>query len=213
DRVLLEVAPGMLDAPPQIGAGLQVKHPVAAVDRLFERGGVEHVALDEPHSGPTQRVGEILPAPGPEVVDDHDLEAVSDQPVGQVASDETGTAGDAGPGACAGGWTTGPPRSGAGCHRYSVKPAATASPWNILTVSSEYCSRFLPRQSSFLSRSWVTVMMWHPTWSACTRFRISRGEAQISSERGACTMMSTERAMIGTGSTPASAMRPANTDM
>ncbi len=30
------------------------------------------------------------------------------------------------------------------------------------------------------------VMMWQPTWSACTRFRISRGEAQISSERGAC---------------------------
>ena len=51
-------------------------------------------------------------------------------------------------------------------------------------------------------------MMWQPTWSACTTLRISRGEAQISSERGASTMMSTARAMIGIGSMPASAIAP-----
>ena len=38
-------------------------------------------------------------------------------------------------------------------------------------------------------------------------------EAQISSDRGAATMMSTARPMIGTGSIPASAIRPANTEM
>ena len=35
----------------------------------------------------------------------------------------------------------------------------------------------------------------------------------MSSERGAATMMSRDRVMIGSGSTPASAMRPANTEM
>ncbi len=37
--------------------------------------------------------------------------------------------------------------------RYRLKPAARASSWNMRTVSSEYCSRLLPRPSSFLSRS------------------------------------------------------------
>ena len=31
------------------------------------------------------------------------------------------------------------------------------------------------------------VMMWQPIESACTTFRISRGQAQISSARGAST--------------------------
>jgi hypothetical protein len=42
---------------------------------------------------------------------------------------------------------------------HSVKPAASASSWNMRTVSSENCSRLLPRPSSFFSRSWVMVMM------------------------------------------------------
>ena len=42
---------------------------------------------------------------------------------------------------------------------YSVKPAATASARNILTVSSEYSSSFLPTSDSFFSTSGVTVMM------------------------------------------------------
>ena len=42
---------------------------------------------------------------------------------------------------------------------YKLKPAATASRWNICTVSREYCIRSLPSRSSFLSRSWVIVMM------------------------------------------------------
>ncbi len=54
--------------------------------------------------------------------------------------------------------------------------------------------------------------MWQPTWSAWTTLRISRGEAQISSDRGASSMMFTACAMIGIGSIPASAMRPAKTD-
>jgi len=54
--------------------------------------------------------------------------------------------------------------------------------------------------------------MWHPTSSAWTTLSSSRGEAQMSSARGAPAMMFTALAMIGTGSTPASAIRPANTD-
>ena len=41
--------------------------------------------------------------------------------------------------------------------------------------------RSRPSQSSFLSRSWVTVITWQPISAACTTFRISRGLAQISS--------------------------------
>ena len=49
---------------------------------------------------------------------------------------------------------------------YSRKPALTASFRNIFTVSREYSSRSLPTNGSFLSKSWVIVMMWQPTWSA-----------------------------------------------
>ena len=61
------------------------------------------------------------------------------------------------------------------------KPALIASSRNILTVSSEYSSRSLPTSESFLSRSWVTVMMWQPIWSAWKMLSSSRGLAQISS--------------------------------
>ena len=105
-----------------------------------------------------QGAGEELAPAGAEVIDDHDLDACGAQPVGEVAADESRAAGDARPshtGDC-------PHRrygirhaTWAGLIVYRVKPAAAASPWNIRTVSSEYCSRLLPRQSSFLSRSWV----------------------------------------------------------
>ena len=55
-------------------------------------------------------------------------------------------------------------------------------------------------------------MMWQPIESACTRLSSSRGLAQISSARGAARMISSDSRMIGIGSMPASAIRPANTD-
>src|SRR5712691_9201550 len=82
----------------------------------------------------------------------------------------------------------------------SERPAASASRLNIWTVSSENWSRSFPSVSSFAKRSCVRVMMWQPIWSACTTLRISRGDAQINSEPGASSRMSTARAMIGWGS-------------
>ena len=59
--------------------------------------------------GRSQQLGDELAAAGAEVVDDHDLDAVGAQAVGERAADEAGSAGDAG-----------------ASHRvYSVKPAAT----------------------------------------------------------------------------------------
>jgi hypothetical protein len=45
---------------------------------------------------------------------------------------------------------------------FTVNPAFIASPWNILTVSSENASRFFPTESSLFRMSVVTVMMWQP---------------------------------------------------
>jgi hypothetical protein len=145
-----------------IGVGLQVKDPVAAVKRIVEHGRIEHVALDEPDSRSFQYPGHELTSSDAEVIDDHDLDVCCAQTVSQVAADEPGATCDAG--TPHGADPRGPRRRDQVPEEavrigYSVKPAATASPWNILTVSSEYCSRSLPRQSSFFSRSWVTVMM------------------------------------------------------
>src|SRR5436305_599900 len=60
--------------------------------------------------------------------------------------------------------------------------------------------------------SLVTVMMWQPMASAWMMFSSSRGLAQISSDRGAAFRISTHSDMIGTGSRPVSAIRPAKTE-
>ncbi len=54
-----------------------------------------------------------------------------------------------------------------------------------MTVSSEYSSRDLPTNSSFLRMSAVTVMMWQPMSSAWKMLRSSLGLARISSADGA----------------------------
>jgi len=46
--------------------------------------------------------------------------------------------------------------------RFNVNPAFIASPWNILTVSSENASRSFPTQSSLFRMPVVTVMMGQP---------------------------------------------------
>src|SRR5450755_12778 len=98
-----------------------------------------------------------------------------------------------------------------GAHRRY--PAVTASLWNIRTVSSEKASRSRPSSASFFSRSCVTVMMWTPRLSACRTLRISRGLAQSSSSSGYGAIVSSAAFIIGTGSRPVSATRPANTEM
>ena len=69
------------------------------------------------------------------------------------------------------------------------------------------------RGSAVASRiSSVTVMTWQPIASAWTTFRTSRGLAQISSRCGCGARRSSASVMIGIGSRPVSAMRPANTE-
>ena len=67
---------------------------------------------------------------------------------------------------------------------YNSNPEAQASPWNILTVSSEYSSKSRPTSESFLRISLVAVMIWHPISSAWNTFSNSRGLAQINSALG-----------------------------
>ena len=55
-------------------------------------------------------------------------------------------------------------------------------------------------------------MMWQPIESAWTMFSTSRGLAQISSTCGRRARSSSADAIIGTGSRPVSAMRPAKTE-
>ena len=55
--------------------------------------------------------------------------------------------------------------------------------------------------------------MWQPIASAWTTLSSSRGLAQISSARGAARMISSASRMIGIGSRPVSAIRPAKTEM
>ena len=71
----------------------------------------------------------------------------------------------------------------------------------------------LAERASLASTSLVQVMMWQPIASAWTTLSSSRGLAQISSARGAARMISSASRMIGTGSRPVSAIRPAKTEM
>ena len=45
DRVLLEVAARVLEPVANVGVGLQMEHPVAALERPLEQRLVEHIAL------------------------------------------------------------------------------------------------------------------------------------------------------------------------
>ena len=61
--------------------------------------------------------------------------------------------------------------------------------------------------------SGVAVMMWQPQASAWTTLSTSRGLAQSSSAFGSgFRIAATDSVISGTGSTPVSAMRPANTE-
>ena len=105
----------MVEPVTDVGVGLEVEHRVAAAHRLFECLGVQHVALDERRVRALQQVGQELAPAGAEIVEDHDLDAVGGEPVGERAADEPGPAGNE--------------RSFHGDQ--SVKPAAIASRRNI----------------------------------------------------------------------------------
>ena len=133
---------------------------------------VEHVALARARrpAGRSALGDELAPARGKVVVDD-DLDAVGAQPVRERAADEPGPAGDE-----------------ALLHAVSEREAGRRArrDRNIWTVSSENCVEILAeRGRASRCRSCVIVMMWQPIESAWTRFRTSRGLAQMSSARGA----------------------------
>ncbi len=87
----------MLEAVAHVGVGLQVKDPVAALEGVLEQlRGRARRPRRRRTPGRLERVCEELPPAGAEVVDDHDLDALCDQAVGEVAADEPGAAGDAG---------------------------------------------------------------------------------------------------------------------
>src|SRR5205814_1387640 len=115
ERVLLEVALRMVEALAHVGVRRQVEDRVAAFDRAAEERAVEDVAFDELYSRPGEELLGELPPAGREVVVDDDLDPVRREPLDEGAADEAGAAGDESP-----------------LHaRHSVKPALTASRWNI----------------------------------------------------------------------------------
>ena len=65
----------MLEAVAHVGVGLQVEHPVAALEGALEQRLVEDVALVQGHARIGQQVLDELPATGAEVIDDHHLDA------------------------------------------------------------------------------------------------------------------------------------------
>ena len=84
----------MVEAVAHVGVGREVEDRVAARERASETLAVEHVALDELDARPGARRGDELALPVREVVVDDDLDAVGDQPIGERAADEPGSAGD-----------------------------------------------------------------------------------------------------------------------
>ena len=93
-RVLLEVARRVLEAVADVGVGLQVEDDVAARDRVARaRRGRARRPRRASRRRALERLDELAPA-GAEVVVDDDLDAVGEQPVGEVAADEAGAAGD-----------------------------------------------------------------------------------------------------------------------
>ena len=74
-----------------------MKDPVAAAERLFEQGLVQHIGLHQARAGALEQVRDELAPAGPEVIDDHDLDTVGSQPIGERAADKPGAARDEDP--------------------------------------------------------------------------------------------------------------------
>src|SRR5579871_597807 len=95
-RVLFEVAAGVLQPVPDIGVGGHVKDDVGAGDRRGEPLGVEQVALDQAEPGLLPRRFEKPGIAGRKIVVAGNRIAARQQPVDKVAGDEPGGAGDKG---------------------------------------------------------------------------------------------------------------------
>ena len=98
-------------------------------------------------------------------------------------------------------------------NHHSLKPALTASLRNIFTVSREYSSRSLPTSSSFFRQ-----VVGHRDDVAADLDRRGRcsaaraGWPRSARAAGTIASISTAAAIIGSGSRPVSATRPANTE-
>ena len=66
------------------------------VDRPVDLERPRHVVAEELEIAAPQQVGDVLPAPGHQVVDADHLVALGDQPLAEVRAEEAGPAGDHG---------------------------------------------------------------------------------------------------------------------
>ena len=104
-------------------------------------------------------------------------------------------------------------RVDAGGIDYSVKPAADRVAVEHLHGLERELLEVLAEQSSFLSRSWRHGDDVAADLVGLDEVQHLARRGPDHSARGAAAMISTASRMIGTGSTPASAIRPAKTEM
>ena len=184
DRVLLEIAPRMLQPVAHVGVGLQVEDPVATLERALQQATVEHIALDQLRARPRKRraTNSRRPVRKSSTITTSTLRAAcgrcSDEPVLPMI-----------------------PRARHRQSRCSGRACILEGEARRQRVAAEHLhglerelGEVLAEVVELCKRSWVIVMMWQPSWSAWTTLSTSRGDAQINSERGAATMMSTARA-------------------
>ncbi len=84
----------MVGAEAHVGVGREVEDEIVPLHGLGQAGFVQHVPFDQPEARLEQRLGQEAPLPGREVVVSRDGMAVGQEPVYQIAADETGSAGD-----------------------------------------------------------------------------------------------------------------------
>ena len=96
DGVLFEVLPRVVPAVLDVGVGGQVEDEVGALHRGGQRGQVEVVAADELEPRVRQSAVEEAELPGGKVVPAGDRDAVREEAVNEVGTDEAGGTGDEG---------------------------------------------------------------------------------------------------------------------
>ena len=94
DGVLLEILARMVGAEADVRIGRQMEHEVAPRTAIVNPRGVQVSPLDERECRGGRRLGEELPLPRREIVVPDDPVPVLQQPIDQVAGDESPRAGD-----------------------------------------------------------------------------------------------------------------------
>jgi hypothetical protein len=85
----------MVETPSDVGIGLEVEHPITSAHGLCQDGRIEDIAFDPPETRSTPKTTKELQAPGAKIIKYDNLASCFIKSVGQMATDETGPAGDA----------------------------------------------------------------------------------------------------------------------